>query len=239
MNQNIRTTDEVTFAVISITATSTLSSINSDSGLFYVDAYTNKVGIGTNGPSEKLTVSAGNAAISGVSLYVSAACTATTTITTGATGAATSSFIGDISAIGIFAVGDGSATSTIRGASAATSTINSGFTAGNNAAFVVNQAASANTFYIDPTSNVGVATSTPSTKFAVQGDILGIGNIVISGNINTGQGASELYLMNQNIRTTDEVTFAVISITATSTLSSINSDSGLFYVDAYTNKEKS
>src|SRR3989338_318047 len=167
MNQNIRTTDEVTFAVISITATSTLSSINSDSGLFYVDAYTNKVGIGTNGPSEKLTVSAGNAAITGGSLYVSAAGSATTTITTGATGAATSSFIGDISAIGILAVGDGSATSTIRGASAATSTINSGLTVGNNGALVVNQAATANSLYIPTNPNIRIGTTTPYAALTI------------------------------------------------------------------------
>ena len=36
------------------------------------------------------------------------------------------------------------------------------------------------------------------------------GNVVLSGTIDTGQGATEVYLMNQNVRTTDAVTFATV-----------------------------
>jgi len=37
------------------------------------------------------------------------------------------------------------------------------------------------------------------------------GNVTLSGTIDTGIGATEVYLMNQNIRTTDSVTFAGIT----------------------------
>ncbi len=37
------------------------------------------------------------------------------------------------------------------------------------------------------------------------------GNVILSGTIDTGQGATEVYLMNQNIRTTDAVTFATVN----------------------------
>jgi len=55
--------------------------------------------------------------------------------------------------------------------------------------------------------NVGIGTTTPSEKLTVVGNISGTGNIVISGTIDTGQGATEVYLMNQNLRTTDSPTF--------------------------------
>ena len=87
-----------------------------NSTLFVDDA--GNVGIGTTAPLDKLTVFAGNIAVGGGA--------ATTTITYGATGAATSTFAGDISALGVLSVGDGSATSTIRGGNAS-SIINSNF----------------------------------------------------------------------------------------------------------------
>jgi hypothetical protein len=37
------------------------------------------------------------------------------------------------------------------------------------------------------------------------------GNVVLSGTIDTGQGATEVHLMNQNVRTTDAVTFATVN----------------------------
>ena len=45
------------------------------------------------------------------------------------------------------------------------------------------------------------------SDFYVNGNIGGSGNITISGTIDTGQGATEVYLMNQNVRTSDSVTF--------------------------------
>jgi hypothetical protein len=49
--------------------------------------------------------------------------------------------------------------------------------------------------------------------FEAAGNIIGQGNIVISGTIDTGQGATEVHLMNQNLRTTDNVTHATITAT--------------------------
>ena len=145
------------------------------------------VGIGTTGPSEKLTVFSGNMAVGGG--------TATTTIRYGATGVATSTFAGDISAIGILAVGDGSATSTIRGASAATSTINSGLTVGNNAALVVNQAASANSLYINPSGNVGIGTAAPGQLLSLQKD-QNAQTIARIKNATSGSGAGSQFVVS-------------------------------------------
>ena len=39
------------------------------------------------------------------------------------------------------------------------------------------------------------------------------GNVVLSGTLDTGQGATEVYLMNQNVRTTDDVTFNKVTST--------------------------
>ena len=46
----------------------------------------------------------------------------------------------------------------------ATSTFSGGFSAGNNAALVVNQAATANSLYINPAGNVGIGTTSPYAK---------------------------------------------------------------------------
>jgi hypothetical protein len=43
------------------------------------------------------------------------------------------------------------------------------------------------------------------------------GNVVLSGTVDTGQGATEVYLMNQNVRTTDSVTFANVTSNLTGT----------------------
>ncbi|MEK7503373.1 MAG: hypothetical protein AAB577_00060, partial [Patescibacteria group bacterium] len=213
------------------------------------------VGIGNAAPTSKLTVNGGD-------FVISSAGSATTTISS-----ATSTFAGPISGGGnqfIIAtttsniliqpyggnVGIASSTpsntlsvqGTISGSgninffgASATTTIGGGLIVGTN------------TLWAPTGGYVGIASSTPSAQFAVQGNILGVGNIVISGTINTGQGATEVYLMDQPVRTTDSVTFgnlaltyglsaATSTITATSTLSSINADSGLFYVDAYANR---
>ena len=40
-------------------------------------------------------------------------------------------------------------------------------------------------------------------------------NLVNIGTINTGQGATEVHLMNQNVRTTDNVTFNNLTVNGT------------------------
>jgi hypothetical protein len=52
--------------------------------------------------------------------------------------------------------------------------------------------------------NVGIGTLSPTTNLEVNGSIL-------ASTINTGLGYTELYLMNQNVRTTDAVTFATVN----------------------------
>lgn len=68
--------------------------------------------------------------------------------------------------------------------------------------------------YVDAGNDrVGIGTATPSDKLDV------VGNVVISGTINTGQGATELYLMDQNVRTTDSPTFAGATFNGNPTVS--------------------
>ena len=59
------------------------------------------------------------------------------------------------------------------------------------------------------TDNVTHATITATNGVSVTGGNLSVsaGNITLSGTIDTGQGATEVHLMNQNVRTTDNVTF--------------------------------
>jgi len=60
--------------------------------------------------------------------------------------------------------------------------------------------AATKTFYWDETNDRW----TSDDNFRVEG------NVTLSGTIDTGQGATEVYLMNQNVRTTDAVTFATV-----------------------------
>ena len=57
----------------------------------------------------------------------------------------------------------------------ATSTFSGGFSAGNNAALVVNQAATANSLYINPAGNIGIGTSTPYSRLSIWGDSASVG----------------------------------------------------------------
>jgi hypothetical protein len=68
--------------------------------------------------------------------------------------------------------------------------------------------------------DVGSATSTTSGNATV-GGTLGVTGALSAPTLNTGQGANELYAMNQNVRTTDQVTFAKLKLT-TSTYGSLN-----------------
>ncbi len=66
-------------------------------------------------------------------------------------------------------------------------------------------------------ANNRVVTSIDSTSGNAEANLTFDGStLTIVGNLNTGQGATEVYLMNQNIRTSDDVSFN--SITETSAL---------------------
>jgi len=80
-------------------------------------------------------------------------------------------------------------------------TLNSNFTSGaptENAGIEVRRGSSATvSFYWDESNDRWTADNTLYVN----------GNVVLTGTIDTGQGATEVYLMNQNLRTTDNVTF--------------------------------
>jgi len=58
--------------------------------------------------------------------------------------------------------------------------------------------------------NVGIGSTSPGAKLDVNGAIKGT-------TVNTGQGDNELYAMNQNVRTSDSVTFAGVTASAVNT----------------------
>jgi hypothetical protein len=70
----------------------------------------------------------------------------------------------------------------------ATSTFMGGFTAGNNAAFTVNQASPANSLYVTSSGNVGINTLTPAYRLDVNGTIRSVGDAFF--NTNTTLGSS-------------------------------------------------
>jgi hypothetical protein len=55
--------------------------------------------------------------------------------------------------------------------------------------------------------------------------------LTVVGNINTGQGVTEVYLMNQNVRTNDNVTFGVVSASAFTETSTIRSKENIESLD--------
>ena len=70
-------------------------------------------------------------------------------------------------------------------------------------------------YIVANSANNRVLTSVDSTNGNAEANLTFDGTtLTIAGNINTGQGITEVYLMNQNIRTSDDVSFA--SITETS-----------------------
>jgi len=121
---------------------------------------------------------------------------------------------------GSFKAGNITATGTLSALLAtATSTLSGGLTVGNNAAFVVNQLATANSLFVAGNGNVGFGTSTPTNKFEV------LGNGYFAGNLTAA-----------NITATGTLT---VSGAASSTFAgSINSNSGnlVFQSNGTTNK---
>ena len=69
-------------------------------------------------------------------------------------------------------------------------------------------------------------------------DLSAYGNIVLGGTIDTGQGATEVHLMNQNLRTTDSVVYNTITLgTAGNTRSLLNANGDFlsyYSTEAYT-----
>jgi hypothetical protein len=55
--------------------------------------------------------------------------------------------------------------------------------------------------------------------------------LTVAGNINTGQGVTEVYLMNQNVRTSDNVTFGIVSASAFTETSTIRSKENIETLD--------
>jgi hypothetical protein len=87
-------------------------------------------------------------------------------------------------------------------------TLNSNFTTGaptENAGIEVRRGSSSTvSFYWDESSDRWTADNTLYVN----------GNVVLTGTIDTGQGATEVYLMNQNVRTTDNVVFNQVTANA-------------------------
>ena len=81
-------------------------------------------------------------------------------------------------------------------------------------------------------SNNRVITSVDSVNGNAETNLTFDGTtLTVAGNINTGQGVTEVYLMNQNIRTSDNVTFGVVSASAFTETSTIRSKENIESLD--------
>ena len=81
-------------------------------------------------------------------------------------------------------------------------------------------------------ANNRVITSVDATNGNAEANLSFDGTtLTIVGNINTGQGATEIYLMNQDVRTTDDVTFGVVSASAFTETSTIRSKENIESLD--------
>ncbi len=67
------------------------------------------------------------------------------------------------------------------------------------------------TLFVDNmTNSVGIGTTAPAAKLHVVGDVTIEGSVTGVTTIDTGQGPAELFAMDQNLRTTDSVTFGAV-----------------------------
>ena len=81
-------------------------------------------------------------------------------------------------------------------------------------------------------SNNRVITSVNNTSGIAETNLTFDGTtLTVAGNINTGQGVTEVYLMNQNVRTSDNVTFGVVSASAFTETSTIRSKENIKTLD--------
>ena len=149
-----------------------------------------KLGVGTTTPFAKLSI--GGDSNGAYPLFAVSTSTASATTTAfvidsnGRVGIGTTTPYAQLSVAGLTASGYYNADS-----ATATSTFSGGFTAGNNAALVVNKAATANSLYINPSGNVGIGTAGPTAKLHVVGDINMInGDMIITNGRGIGWGAA-------------------------------------------------
>jgi len=83
------------------------------------------------------------------------------------------------------------------------------------------------------TGNNRVITSVDATNGNAEANLTFDGTtLTIAGNINTGQGVTEVYRMNQDLRTTDNVTFNIVSASAFTETSTIRSKENIESLNA-------
>ena len=129
-------------------------------------------GIGTTTPTNKLDVN-GNVYFSGTSFHGGAIIGTSTLTISGLTTLTTAS-------TSLFSAATGFFNNIFATSTTATSTFSGGFVAGNNAAFTVNQAATANSLYVAGNGNVGVGMTNPASALDVSGSINASGNITVT-----------------------------------------------------------
>src|SRR3989344_3591298 len=176
---------------LALTGGTLSGNVTFDTDTLYIDSLNNRVGVGTSSPTDTFSVNGPifltNVAPANTSnrLYANAsdlywagnliggATTANWTSDgtnawrpTGNVGIGTTSPYASLSVAGATGVVANIFTAT---STTATSTFSGGFSAGNNAALVVNQAATANSLYINPSGNVGVGTASPDAKLRIKG----------------------------------------------------------------------
>jgi len=201
---------------LALTGGTLSGNVTFDTDTLYIDSLNNRVGVGTSSPTDTFSVNGPifltNVAPANTSnrLYANAsdlywagnliggATTANWTSDgtnawrpTGNVGIGTTSPYASLSVAGATGVVANIFTAT---STTATSTFSGGFSAGNNAALVVNQAATANSLYINPSGNVGVGTAGPASKLSVVTDGSGA-SLLLESTGASGVSASLVRLM--------------------------------------------